>query len=360
MDEMTLLRNVRENVSEPTQATLDRGRATLLEAIDRQPRPAPGRPRRRPALRRLGWTSLGIGAAVVIVAALVLTNVLGFAGWRGGAEPAAADSLNAAAIATINTSDPAVGPGQFLEISTTSVDLDEGDGVAFLTTTTDRLYIPADKTNDWVWVRPLDKPYKTFGAASAAAAAKQYARVLKEYPDGDGTLRAKAGAFYGSPAPVSPASLAALPRNPYQLLNQIYLKTVGSGSSPDGEAFVFIADTLRSGIVPADLRAALYRAAAMIPGVKVVDDQATLNGRTGIAIGHDEGGGDLQEIVIDPKTGLLIGEREQSGAAADGVPAGVVTGSTAVVTSVVNTAPSGGTVCGAVMVMTSSGCRMRG
>jgi RNA polymerase sigma-70 factor (ECF subfamily) len=50
----------------------------------------------------------------------------------------------------------------------------------------------------------------------------------------------------------------------------------------------FIGDLLRTGLVPADLRASLYKAAALIPGVTITDTQATLDGRTGIATGRVE------------------------------------------------------------------------
>jgi hypothetical protein len=356
MDEMTLLRSVRDDVATPSQDTLNSGRAALLNTEGTTAR----KPKRHRALKRAGWTTLGVFGAAALVAALVATNVVGLAGWRGAAEPAAADTLNSAALAAIKNSDPVVGPGQYLNIATTSVELDEGDSVAYLTEVTENLYVPADKNDDWVWVRPLDKPYKTFGPASATQAAKDYASRLKDRPNGDGILRAKGGAFYGSPPVISASSLAALPRDPYRLLNDIYIKTLGAGSSPDGEAFVYIADTLRSGIVPADLRAALYRAAAMIPGVHVTDAQATLNGQSGVAIGHKEGGGIVQELVVDPTTGLLIGERSITSDPIDDMPAGTVFESTSIVSSVVNSAPSGGSVCGDGMTQIKGGCRLNG
>nr|WP_286131971.1 hypothetical protein [Clavibacter michiganensis] len=40
------------------------------------------------------------------------TNVLGFAGFCGGGEPAAADVLQAAALAAVENSDPVAAPGQ--------------------------------------------------------------------------------------------------------------------------------------------------------------------------------------------------------------------------------------------------------
>ena len=100
-----------------------------------------------------------------------------------------------------------------------------------------------------------------------------------------------------------------MPRGPGSLpaLNHVYLTTIGAGSSPDNEALLFIADTLRQGTVPADLRAALLRAAAMIPGVTTTDNQATLDGQTGTAIGRVESENGLrQEITIDPTSGRMI------------------------------------------------------
>ena len=123
-----------------------------------------------------------------------------------------------------------------------------------------------------------------------------------------------------------------------QLLNRIYLLTVGQGQSPDGQALVFIADRLRSGIVPADLRAAFYEAAALIPGVTIVESQATLDGRTGVAIGRDEGSIERQEIIIDPSTGLYIGERLVTLAGMNEIPSGTVVSWSAVTTSVTDSA----------------------
>ena len=102
---------------------------------------------------------------------------------------------------------------------------------------------------------------------------------------------------------------------------------------------VFIADLLRTGLVPADLRAALYKAAAMIPGVTIMEGQANLDGRTGVAIGRTEGTLMRQEIIIDPKTGQVIGERQVLTKDYGVMPTGTPLAWTAVETSVSDTAP---------------------
>ena len=84
----------------------------------------------------------------------------------------------------------------------------------------------------------------------------------------------------------------------------------GLSLSPDDEAFVYVADVLRSGVVPADLRSALYSVLKTIPGTVVVDRQVTLeDGRSGVAIGRNDIFGTHNEFVIAPGTGEVIGDR---------------------------------------------------
>ncbi|MGO4807188.1 hypothetical protein AB4089_18930 [Arthrobacter sp. 2MCAF15] len=71
-----------------------------------------------------------------------------------------------------------------------------------------------------------------------------------------------------------------------------------------------------------------------------MDKQATIDGRTDIAIGiPSPDGGSRQETIIDPTTGLMIGERNVMLKDYPGFPAGTVTTWTSVRTAVVNTAP---------------------
>jgi len=290
---------------------------------------------RRPRPARIFLMS---AAAAAVVAALIAGDVIGLAGWRGGATAQAAEVLNNAARMTIKTTDPKVLPGQYLRIKSTNVwasytSEQDGSEYRWLDTEKSDMYIPADRSGEWVWQRSGRVPTTFFDAKSKAYAKKQ---DLQPYPE---LLRARNGAFYGSSG--MSTDLSKLPRDPYRLLNSIYKQTLGKGQSVDGEALVFIADLLRTGLVPAELRAALYKAAALIPGVTVTEGQANLDGRTGVAIGRLEDGPakSRQEIIIDPETGLLIGERSVLSQAQSGFPAGTATTRTSIETSVSNTAP---------------------
>ncbi|WP_430645322.1 CU044_5270 family protein [Agromyces sp. GXS1127] len=358
MDELTLLRNTRSE-EEPPGAALNRGRAALLERAAGTAAPRPARHTR--ARRRFAIGGLSTLGAAALVTGLVLTDVVGLAGWRGGADPAAAAVLEEASTAAIQTVDPVLSPGQYLEVRTRGVHLSSGgydDVVAsYQYASDDTLYRPADPEDEWVWVRGPQSVYGTFGPESEEIADMWWRAVSSSdsFETGD-VLRAPAGAFYGGPKYAGFDDLDALPRDPYRLLNYIYRATLGAGPSPDTEALVYIADRLRIGNVPAELRAAMYEAAALIPGVEFVDDQATLDGRTGVAIGRvEDAWGTRVEIIVDPTTGEFIGDREVLLRDQDGVPTGTALSWTTVTTTVVDSAPDGGTVCGKMPVNPETG-----
>ena len=354
MDDLQLLREVRSDIGSAPPATLARGRSKLMARIDSASRSGATTGTLAPAtVSPIGFRRrilMASAAAALLVGGIVVADVVRPSG--PGATAEAAEVLNNAAAATIQTSDPAVGPGQYLKIETTELtgggmQAADGSDISWQETTSGQVYVPADKNGEWVWNREDRVPLESSSDAAKAAAAELVKRRQAQ-PDGApvlvGVLRAPGGAFYGNePAIISGMPLdeaAGLPRDPQALLNLIQERTKGAGKSPEIKALGTITDALRTGVIPADLRAALYKAAALIPGVTVADKQATIDGRTGVAIGiPSPDGGSRQETIIDPTTGLLIGERNVLLKDYPGFPAGTVTTWTSVRTSVVNTAP---------------------
>lgn len=350
MDDLQLLRGMRNDVGTPAQATLARGRSELLRKIDSGAdsgtMPDGGPRRRRVVARR---AVLAAAAAAVLVGTLVAVDVVA-PGGKPGATAEAAEVLNNAAAATIKTSDPVVKPGQYLKVDTkavyaSSMTRANGTTVSWLETQDGQLYVPADKSGEWVWNREARVPTTFFGEESKAEA-QRYVSSMNggAGPQLEGIIRGKAGAFYDSPQQILGLPLLegikALPREPRKLLDLIYKKNGDKGQTPESEALVTIADSLRTGVIPADLRAAMYKAAALIPGVIVADKQATLDGRKGVALGILWAGGKArQDIIVDTETGMMIGERNVSLAALDGIPANTAFGWTAVKISVVDSAP---------------------
>jgi hypothetical protein len=77
--------------------------------------------------------------------------------------------------------------------------------------------------------------------------------------------------------------LQSLPTSPSALLSLIERQMSGQQPPPQ-EAFITIGDLLREAIAPPRVSAALYRAAALIPGVTVVADATDAIGRHGVAV----------------------------------------------------------------------------
>ena len=106
--------------------------------------------------------------------------------------------------------------------------------------------------------------------------------------------------------------LAALPRDPEALLNRLTSDSPDRPDSPDrrGQAgpWTYAVDALKTGRVPADLRAALYRALALLPAVRTVEDVTNLDGAPAIALVLDRDPL-REEIHLDPRDGQYIGSR---------------------------------------------------
>ncbi|MGW2562134.1 CU044_5270 family protein [Streptomyces sp. NPDC001514] len=104
--------------------------------------------------------------------------------------------------------------------------------------------------------------------------------------------------------------LAKLTTDPDALLAKIYKETEGHGNSPDQEAFTTIGDLLVESYPPAELYSALFKAAAKIPGVVVVQDAVDAVGRQGVAVARlDETSGQREEWIFDRKTHVFLGAR---------------------------------------------------
>ena len=301
----------------PTDDQIERGLTRLLKHVEANPVPS-SHQTHQPARRRARRISLRIGVGAIAVAAatalIVFTGTLGTPG--GGASAQAAEVLNAAATATINSSDLVVPPGQYLKVETvgsyTSQDL-TGTAGSHQYNSVSSLYIPADRSDQWVWVRDEPAPTLATNPNDLAAATKSWLgmasdekhRVVRGHPeDADNSMFS------------TPTALESYSRDPKVLLEQI------GGSSKDSSrtsatAWVKITDLLQTGLIPADLRAALYKTAVLIPGISLLGTDETLNGRSGDAIGlvvtsreTDASAASIrQTIIIDPDNGQMIGRR---------------------------------------------------
>ncbi|WP_197359259.1 CU044_5270 family protein, partial [Streptomyces clavuligerus] len=134
-----------------------------------------------------------------------------------------------------------------------------------------------------------------------------------------------------SAADPTPLYVASLPTDPVALLRLIRDETGGQGQDPDQRAFTAIGELLAENWAPPRVGAALYRAAALIPGVTVVDEATDAVGREGVAVARTAHGRQTQWI-FDRTTHAFLGERSVlAGPGAEG-PAGTVVGTSAILT----------------------------
>jgi hypothetical protein len=178
---------------------------------------------------------------------------------------------------------------------------------------------------------------KTVDDKTTVVSEKLHSRQVWQSPDGrNGWLiepgnTSEDGITLAGPNPLSSAyhRLAQLPTEPGALLRKIYQESDANRDPEvprDQAAFVAIGDLLTESYPPANLTAALYKAAAEIPGVVAVDDAVDAVGRHGVAIARlDEQSGQRTEWIFDKKTYAFLGERSVQVEPSDTFKKGTVT-----------------------------------
>ncbi|MEU4777329.1 CU044_5270 family protein [Micromonospora sp. NPDC023633] len=199
---------------------------------------------------------------------------------------------------------PSSGEGEYVYIRSRGAFAELGDGPAWLQPVHEReIWIPRNERGDGLLRQPFfDMP------------------IIGVIPERETLTN------------VTPnAELVDLPSDPDALLAKLYREgdERGRGTSRDGAAFTAIGDILRESLVPPQTSAALYRAAAKIPGVEVVRGVTDAAGRRGIAVAHTERSR-RNEWIFDERTYEYLGERSYLVAATADGPAGTVLGTTAV------------------------------
>jgi len=342
-----------ESPAEP--GGLDMARARVLAELDHPQWTDIVATKRRHRRRRILAAAAAVG---VLGAAGVVAQAVSWGGHTPTASAAAAEVLHrAAAQARIGAQDEALTPGHYRYIEEhawwesevartktsgrTIVNL-PGTDFAWLAENVLQTWQPPAADATWLLHRKVTgKRVWLKGTEKAARAAG--VTVTGGWPSG--TWRARCGDFELTPGEKAcvakgnwqdpkPDWIAGLPRDPQKLYERLRADAPKNGLG-DAEVLVYAADALRSGLLPADLRAALYQALEKLPGLQITEHTANLDGRVGTALGMTSRG-TRQDIIIDPKTGAFIGERTVLTKSADGLKAGTVTEFTSVSTRIVS------------------------
>ncbi|MFH7598067.1 CU044_5270 family protein [Streptomyces racemochromogenes] len=247
----------------------------------------------RARFRRPMALFLAAGAATCAVALAVTLGVDGSDERPAAArpEPAAVQLLDRVALAAQSAPAPSVRDGQFLYTKTKghSTSLSETKGGGMSAARTD------ESAEHWVSVD---------GSAGTLTRTAQGDKTDPAPGRDKATINGPTYRF-----------LESLPTDPARLLEKIYADArlnhgpdSGSTTGPDQQAFVAIGDLLRAVEAPPGVSAALYRAAARIPGVVMVPEATDAAGRTGVAVARVHNG-ERTEWIFDKDSLRLLGER---------------------------------------------------
>jgi hypothetical protein len=304
MNELDLIRSFRADVPDPSPAAAARARRALSPPARRVRRP-------RPRLA-LGGALAALGVAL----ALVLPAEDG--GRLGSAPASAAQLLERAADAQTTPGRP-LRSGEYWYVRLRALWLTStgiGGGMS---------YIAPAVREDWMAI----DGYRGFRSRSAGpirfVGPRDRERWIEAgrpelFPAGEGRMsrhRPPPGSepaekpFYDGAEQVSYQELLDLPRDPKALHARLRATAVACecGPSVGRETFVIVGDLLRDTPIPGELRAALLRAAALIPGIERIDRIRDVAGRMGTGVAIDSGG-TRSVLIFDRRSYGLLGESE--------------------------------------------------
>jgi hypothetical protein len=298
MDDLDLIRSFRADTAPPT------ARATARAA----------RAWRRPEARRPRWAGRAVIAACVAAAATVAALVI--PGEResrlGAPEASAAGTLRLAAKSQKGGLSRPLRAGEFFYVRTKTAWSMGGDvhgGYTVIGPGIRESWVASDgerRIRTWP-----DGPMRFPGPRDRKrweAAGRPPGVVRSDHH----VSPPKNGPFYLGGEPMSYAELLGLPREARPLYRRLHQVAADCecGHSVDNETFVIIGDLMRENPIPVDLEAALLRAAALIPGIKLIGTERDVAGRLGVGVAVDYAG-HRNVLIFDSNTHELLGENER-------------------------------------------------
>ncbi len=361
MNEMDLLRELRAKLPGPRAESRAAARGALVARIEQSQRP----PARAavPAWRRSRPRLVAVLAAVAALLVALPTLILG---GDGKVQPALGQVLRtAAAVAATQPAEPRPGPGQYFYTRSREAYLSSvGFNPRCATHPCDREH-PWEATREWSVLVPRIR--QTWIAANGAGRARTVAAKPEFLTAGQRRAWVAAGSPHLGSGRVEDFALSGqpfldtsnLPTQPKALRRLIEARKIPLVDGPPGEAetFTLIGDMLRDTYVPPAFRAALYRVVAELPEVQLRGEVEDPVGRKGIGVAYTKGSV-THELIFDPATSALLGEREVAARRIPDlqVPAGTETGSVTYLESKVVDSLGMGAPPGAGHLRQSIGC----
>ena len=299
MDELDLIRSFRAHTAPPSAAARARARRAWAPRERRRWSGAP--------IRRL---ALGAGAlAVAVTVGLALLG--GDDGRLSAGDARAAETLRSAASQAEAHGLRAPRPGEHVYLRSLQAQRRSAGGYSWFERSTRESWMGADGA---LRTRVTARPIAFAGAAARAGWEAAGRPRLAELPAVEAHRFPTAGSQvipFGSSA-LTYSQLLALPTDPAELYGRLRAAAAeGGGDSVEDETFTIVSDVMRFVPLPGELRAAFFRAAALIPGIGYSGQARDLAGRAGMAIWFEDKSG-RTTLVFDRDTHRLLGSRDGS------------------------------------------------
>lgn len=300
LDELERVRAYRDDVPEPDTATTLAARAELLEAICEEPRTE--RTDRTSKLRKVQRRRRVALAGGVAAAGVSIAGVLGFH-TAAAPQSALARQMNQLAHVAAGQAWTGIpGPGQYLY--TASQSLTKSDTMG-----NDKECTVSQVQHRQIWIatdgagaiEETNDGSQFTSAADRAVCASAFNITDPAAQDNSWSTRFPAG---GLSLPTN--DWKSLSTDPRTLLKQVHQRD--GGPNLPAEWFENVSDFLRESDVPAAIRAALYQATALIPGVKLLGQQSDPTGQTGLGVAYYADGQPTHELIFDQQSGRLLAE----------------------------------------------------
>lgn len=260
--------------------------------------------RRHERRRRRRWAALPV-AAVAGAAALLIGLDSGSVAPRP-ATATAAELLRRAAHAAQTAPAPFPRADQYYYVRTLATNLAAREpperGMAALVTKERRTWSSLDRPG-----RLRERFVSAQFPASTPAQRAELERAIHQNDQPPGEIDPARHYFLGD-VELTRQELLDFPTDPRTIYERLRARVGNRGRSPEGEVFTEIGDALRESPAPAPLRAGLYGALALIPGVERVGDATDRAGRRGVAVAFTEVG-ERSELIFDPATSEMLAER---------------------------------------------------
>ncbi|MFI6099394.1 hypothetical protein ACIA8G_27885 [Lentzea sp. NPDC051213] len=282
--------------------------------------------------RRIPLVAAAAAMVLIAGAALLVPSLTSRDKGPSVGSAAAASVLNKAANAT---GDAKLLPGQYLYVLMYArwSAADNEYKWMYLQDQTLQTWIPADRTGTWLYRRNKtgDKQWLIGSQQDIPAGLPPIETEGEWRSEGGRALEDKIPVSFRDP---TPEYIADLPRDPRELYERLR-REAGSNGDERRDLLRMVTDGLDTGMYPAEVRSATYKALTYLPGLEIVDRTAVLDSREGTALGITTGDTTVQ-IVVNPETGDYLGSRMVQARDANGLKAGTVFSLTSVTTKVVS------------------------